>query len=76
MQDYQFWTRTDEEGFFYINGVRPGQYNLYAWIPGFIGDYKYDDIITITPGPLSFLLSINSTNHLFCIIKPNIQYCN
>ncbi|KAL0812927.1 hypothetical protein Bca101_069370 [Brassica carinata] len=49
-KDYQFWTRTDEEGFFNINGVRPGQYNLYAWIPGFIGDYKYDDIITITPG--------------------------
>jgi len=51
LQEYQFWTRTDEEGFFYISGIRPGQYNLYAWIPGFIGDYKYDDVITITSGP-------------------------
>ncbi|XP_010544057.1 PREDICTED: probable rhamnogalacturonate lyase B isoform X2 [Tarenaya hassleriana] len=49
-KEYQFWTTSDEEGFFYISGIRPGQYNLYAWVPGFIGDFKYEEIITITPG--------------------------
>ncbi|KAL2457168.1 Rhamnogalacturonate lyase family protein [Abeliophyllum distichum] len=49
-KDYQFWTRADEEGFFFINDIRAGDYNLYAWIPGFIGDYLSEDSITITSG--------------------------
>ncbi|RDX82939.1 rhiE, partial [Mucuna pruriens] len=47
---YQFWTQADTEGFFLINNVVPGDYNLYAWVPGFIGDYRYNATITITPG--------------------------
>ncbi|KAK4387671.1 hypothetical protein Sango_2373700 [Sesamum angolense] len=47
---YQFWTRADEKGYFTINNIRAGDYNLYAWIPGFIGDYKFDELISITPG--------------------------
>ncbi|GAB2227505.1 hypothetical protein Droror1_Dr00009327 [Drosera rotundifolia] len=47
---YQFWTRADENGYFSIKWIREGQYNLYAWVPGFIGDYRYDNEITITPG--------------------------
>ncbi|KAF6166742.1 hypothetical protein GIB67_005618 [Kingdonia uniflora] len=46
---YQFWTKADAEGNFTIRDIRPGNYNLYAWVPGFIGDYKYDEI-TITAG--------------------------
>ncbi|XP_057448590.1 rhamnogalacturonate lyase B-like [Lotus japonicus] len=49
-KSYQFWTRTDENGNFKIENIVPGDYNLYAWIPGFIGDYKYNDIITIESG--------------------------
>ncbi|MQL73842.1 hypothetical protein Taro_006227 [Colocasia esculenta] len=49
-QGYQFWARADVDGFFSISNVRTGDYNLYAWVPGFIGDYKYDANITITPG--------------------------
>jgi len=49
-QDYQFWNRADEGGYFSINNVRTGDYNLYAWVPGVIGDYRYDVSITITPG--------------------------
>ncbi|KAI6687906.1 hypothetical protein NL676_024734 [Syzygium grande] len=45
---YQFWTRADEEGNFSISGIIPGHYNLYAWVPGFIGDYKYEKNITIS----------------------------
>ncbi|XWS25409.1 hypothetical protein CRYUN_Cryun27aG0065700 [Craigia yunnanensis] len=47
---YQFWTRTDADGYFLISDVRTGDYNLYAWVPGFIGDYKNNAIVTITPG--------------------------
>ncbi|XP_020530600.1 probable rhamnogalacturonate lyase B isoform X1 [Amborella trichopoda] len=47
---YQFWTKTDFEGCFTITSVRIGDYNLYAWVYGFIGDYKYDAKITISSG--------------------------
>ncbi|KAL9820245.1 putative rhamnogalacturonan endolyase [Arabidopsis thaliana] len=47
---YQFWTRADKMGMFTIANVRPGTYSLYAWVSGFIGDYKYVRDITITPG--------------------------
>ncbi|XVE55639.1 hypothetical protein DITRI_Ditri03aG0174600 [Diplodiscus trichospermus] len=49
-KDYQFWTKTDEDGYFLITDIRTGDYNLYAWVPGFIGDYRYDVAITITAG--------------------------
>ncbi|KAK8500696.1 hypothetical protein V6N12_074555 [Hibiscus sabdariffa] len=47
---YQFWTQADNNGHFDIKNVRPGEYNLYAWVHGFIGDYKLDLNITIQPG--------------------------
>jgi len=47
---YQFWTKTDEEGHFTIENVREGDYNLYAWVPGFVGDYKYGFNITVRAG--------------------------
>uniref|UniRef100_A0A0A0KIQ2 rhamnogalacturonan endolyase n=1 Tax=Cucumis sativus TaxID=3659 RepID=A0A0A0KIQ2_CUCSA len=46
---YQFWTRADDHGYFSIDNIRSGTYNLYAWVPGVLGDYKYDNQITITP---------------------------
>ncbi|XP_075102901.1 uncharacterized protein LOC107816999 [Nicotiana tabacum] len=47
---YQFWTQTDNEGYFLIKNIIPGNYSLYAWVPGFIGDYKFKNYINITPG--------------------------
>ncbi|XP_021853082.2 probable rhamnogalacturonate lyase B isoform X2 [Spinacia oleracea] len=47
---YQFWTRTDDGGHFTIENIRPGNYNLYALIPGFIGDYRYNDTLNISAG--------------------------
>ncbi|CAK9186563.1 unnamed protein product [Ilex paraguariensis] len=49
-KDYQFWTKADDAGYFSINDVRAGNYNLYAWVPGFVGDYRNEVAITVTPG--------------------------
>ncbi|KAI4389483.1 hypothetical protein MLD38_001705 [Melastoma candidum] len=47
---YQFWTQADKDGYFFIGNVRTDDYNVYAWVPGFIGDYRHDPVITISPG--------------------------
>ncbi|ANM60517.1 Rhamnogalacturonate lyase family protein [Arabidopsis thaliana] len=47
---YQFWSKADENGSFSINNVRSGRYNLYAFAPGFIGDYHNDTVFDISPG--------------------------
>ncbi|XP_060186083.1 probable rhamnogalacturonate lyase B [Lycium barbarum] len=47
---YQFWTKTDPHGNFIIKNVIYGTYNLYATVPGFIGDYRYASNIKVTPG--------------------------
>ncbi|XP_050266720.1 probable rhamnogalacturonate lyase B [Quercus robur] len=47
-KDYQFWSKADEDGYFSITEICIGDYNLYAWVPGFIGDYRYDVVINIT----------------------------
>lgn len=47
---YQFWTKADEDGYFSISNIRTGEYNVNAWVPGFIGDYRYDEAISITEG--------------------------
>ncbi|KAL8047044.1 hypothetical protein ABFX02_08G212900 [Erythranthe guttata] len=57
---YQFWNKTDENGNFSIKNVIPGNYSLFAWVPGFIGDYKHVSDITITPGS-----NIQATNIVF-----------
>ncbi|KAG4200528.1 hypothetical protein ERO13_A05G216800v2 [Gossypium hirsutum] len=49
-KNYQFWTQANEDGFFSIRNIRPGDYNLYAWVPGFIGDYRHEAVITIISG--------------------------
>ncbi|KAL7208113.1 hypothetical protein ACSBR1_029968 [Camellia fascicularis] len=49
-KEYQFWTTTNEEGYFCIKNIRAGDYNLYGWVPGFIGDYRLDASIIIISG--------------------------
>ncbi|KAL7143867.1 hypothetical protein ABFS83_08G220400 [Erythranthe nasuta] len=49
-EGYQFWTRTDETGHFTIRGVRPDTYNLYAWVPGIIGDFKHKNDVIVRKG--------------------------
>ncbi|KAA8546656.1 hypothetical protein F0562_003113 [Nyssa sinensis] len=47
---YQFWTQANANGYFSIKGVRPGNYNLYAWVPGILGDYKSNLSVNVKPG--------------------------
>ncbi|KAF3327215.1 Rhamnogalacturonate lyase [Carex littledalei] len=47
---YQFWTRADVNGNFIINNIIPGNYNLYAWVPGFIGDFMNNATLSISAG--------------------------
>ncbi|XP_042014710.1 probable rhamnogalacturonate lyase B isoform X1 [Salvia splendens] len=47
---YQFWVNADDDGYFKITNIRPGVYNIYAWVPGFIGDYRCDKDIVVAPG--------------------------
>ncbi|KAL8045964.1 hypothetical protein ABFX02_08G148500 [Erythranthe guttata] len=47
---YQFWVNTDSDGNFTIKNVVPGIYGLHGWIPGFIGDYLKQELITISQG--------------------------
>ncbi|CAA0812538.1 Rhamnogalacturonate lyase family protein [Striga hermonthica] len=49
-EGYQFWTQTDENGYFRIRNIRSDTYNLYAWVPGFIGDFRHDKNVTIRSG--------------------------
>ncbi|KAG5574203.1 hypothetical protein H5410_054337 [Solanum commersonii] len=47
---YQFWTKIDAMGNFTIENVISSTYNLYATVPGIIGDYKYTFDVQVTPG--------------------------
>ena len=58
-QGYQFWIQADKDGHFLIQNIVPGDYNLYAWVPGFIGDYRYQTKITIKPVKISSSLMLN-----------------
>lgn len=70
LQGYQFWCRADRKGNFVVNNIRAGDYNLYGWVPGIIGDYKYEGNVTITPG----------MKICFYLLKPNsvtrVRICN
>ncbi|CAN0872363.1 Rhamnogalacturonate lyase, partial [Linum grandiflorum] len=55
---YQFWNTTDNSGFFSIENIRPGKYNLYGFVLGVLGDYKFHQDITVSPGSHTKLGSI------------------
>lgn len=47
---YQFWTRAAPDGTFRIANIREGVYGLYAFVPGFLGDYCYGSSLTVAAG--------------------------
>ena len=58
-QGYQFWTEADSDGYFAINDIREGEYNLNGYVTGWIGDYQYEQLINITAGYIFFNLQCN-----------------
>ncbi|XP_056690895.1 uncharacterized protein [Spinacia oleracea] len=47
---YQFWVKADNDGKFIIKGVLEGEYNLYAWVSGFLGEFRHDTNIIVRQG--------------------------
>lgn len=41
---YQYWTRADAAGDFTLPAIRPGNYTLYAFNDGVVGEYSKSDI--------------------------------
>jgi rhamnogalacturonan endolyase len=41
---YEFWTRADADGHFSLPKVRPGDYALYASVPGVVGEMKVEKV--------------------------------
>lgn len=50
IKGYQFWAQTDSNGNFSIKNAIPGKYGLHGWVPGFIGDYLNNNLVTVTEG--------------------------
>lgn len=71
-QGYQFWTRADDGGYFTINHIHAGDYNLYAWVHGFIGDYRCDALININQGIISCICNDPSIS-LYTIIVSQVE---
>ena len=49
---FQFWAKTDQHGAFGIPNVRAGEYAMYAFVPGVLGEYRLDGI-TVEAGRTS-----------------------
>lgn len=61
-----------------IKGVQEGNYSLYAWVPGFIGDYKYDSFVNIIAGLVELLIPFTKTKlaQLYCFVSKSIARFN
>ncbi|XP_021303662.1 uncharacterized protein LOC8066570 [Sorghum bicolor] len=55
---YQFWTRATSDGSFSIGNVREGTYNLYAWVPGILGDYMHVSPVTIAASATAAVVNL------------------
>jgi len=41
---YQFWVRAAKDGSFAIPKIRPGDYTLYAFVDGVMGEFRHDGV--------------------------------
>lgn len=57
---YQYWSRLDAAGHFNIPNARPGDYTLYAFTDGVLGDFSWADI-HIEPGKTTDLGNLKWT---------------
>jgi rhamnogalacturonan endolyase len=49
---YQYWTQAGKDGSFVIKGVRPGNYTLYAFTKGAVGEFSEPNIIVKAAKPM------------------------
>ena len=56
IQGYQFWVQADDNGNFVIKNIHEGEYSLFSWVSGVIGEYKHDANIRVQAGTLIFFL--------------------
>ena len=42
---YQYWVRADQNGEFHIDHARPGEYVLYAFTDGVLGDFAHTGVV-------------------------------
>ena len=57
---YQYWVHADSNGNFTIPHVRPGNYTLYAWTVGAVGEFTRANV-TVTAGATNALGNITWT---------------
>ena len=50
---YQFWTRADADGRFELTNVRPGEYTLYAYTDGVVGQFEKTNVAVSSGGKVS-----------------------
>jgi Polysaccharide lyase family 4, domain II len=48
--EVQILQRVNANGSFMVNNIIPGHYNMYTWIPGFLGDFVHNVTISISAG--------------------------
>ncbi|KAL0321126.1 UNVERIFIED_CONTAM: hypothetical protein Sradi_5374100 [Sesamum radiatum] len=60
---YQFWVQTDSDGNFRIKNIIPGVYGLHGWVPGFVGDYMREELVTISAGSETQLGNLTYVAH-------------
>jgi rhamnogalacturonan endolyase len=56
-EGYQFWTRCLADGSFLLPKVRPGDYTLFAHVPGIVGEFELNNV-TVSPGTTNDLGSM------------------
>ncbi len=72
---YQFWTKGNSDGTFEIENVRPGEYSLYAFTDGVLGEFLKTDIVinkgkTLDLGNLTWT-PVRNGEHVWEIGIPN-----
>ena len=63
-QNYLYYRQADRDGRFAIPGVRPGEFKMYAFVKGVLGEYV-QDAVTVAPGRDNDLGEIRWTPETF-----------
>ena len=62
---YEYYAPVREDGTFEISKIRPGSYRLNISLDGIMGEYEYDDIVTVDAGRKVNVGSIQWDNEVY-----------